>query len=142
MSKKILAIMLIVPFVGLFLWTMWLYTQQATGKEIKVVIAGYDPRDLLSGHYIQYTIDWAETNCNQFPDGICPKNEFCKDSRWGRQCRFYIPEKNANELDKLFRKRNATDMVFEVVYSYHKGHEPLAKELLINGKNWRESLGQ
>lgn len=140
MNKKILALIFVIPFIALFAWTMWLYTQQATGKEVKVAVTGYDPRDLLSGHYIQYTIDWDRTDCGQFSDGICPKNEFCKEARWGRQCRFYIPEKNARELDRLFRRRNTTDMIFEVVYSYHKGSEPLAKQLLINGKDWRESI--
>ena len=140
MNKKILAGVFIVPFIALFAWTMWLYTQQETGKEVKVAITGYDPRDLLSGHYIQYTIDWNRTDCSQFSDGICPKDEFCKEARWGRQCRFYIPEKNAEELDRLFWRRNTTDMIFEVAYSYHKGTEPLAKQLLINGKDWRESL--
>ncbi len=140
MNKKILAIAFFIPFITLFAWTMYLYTQQAMGKEIKVAVTGYDPRDLLSGHYIQYTIDWNRTDCSQFSDGVCPKDEFCKEARWGRQCRFYIPEKNAKELDSLFWRRNTTNMIFEVVYSYNKGSEPLAKQLLINGKDWRESL--
>ncbi len=140
MTKKILVLIFIIPFLALFSWTIWLYVQQATGKEVKVSIAGYDPVDLLSGHYIQYTIDWTKTDCNQFSDGICPKDDFCVEARWGRQCRFYIPEDNAQELEQLFRHRNNTDMVFEVVYSYHKGTEPLAKQLLINGRDWRESL--
>jgi len=140
MNKKILAVIFIIPFISLIFWTMWLYSQQVTGTEIKVAVMGYDPRDLLSGHYIRYSIDWNRTDCTQFPNGVCPEDEFCKDARWGRECRFYIPEKNARELDRLFLKRNTTDMVFEVVYSYHKGQEPLAKQLLINGKDWRESL--
>lgn len=70
----------------------------------------------------------------------CQERELCKEALWGRQYRFYIPEKNAHELDELFRRRNTTNMTFEVVYSYHKGSEPLAKQLLINGKDWRESL--
>ena len=140
MNKKILAFLFVIPLMCLFAWTMWLYVQQTTGLEIKVAVTGYDPRDLLSGHYIQYSIDWLRTDCRQFPDGICPGNEFCKNSRWGRQCRFYIPEADAKELDYLFWRRDTTNMIFEVVYSYHKGSEPLAKQLLINGKDWREML--
>ena len=140
MNKKALVLAFIAPFIALFTWTMWLYIQQTTGREVKVVVNGYDPRDLLSGHYIQYTIDWDRTDCYQFPDGICPKNNFCQEKQLTGQCRFYIPEKNAKELDRLFWNRNNTDMIFEVVYSYHKGREPLAKSLLIDGKDWRESL--
>ena len=99
MNKKILAVIFIIPFISLIFWTMWLYTQQVTGTEIKVAVMGYDPRDLLSGHYIRYSIDWNRTDCTQFPNGVCPEDEFCKDARWGRECRFYIPEKNARELE-------------------------------------------
>ena len=141
MNKKILALVFIIPFFALFAWTIWLYVQQATGKEVKVAVIGYDPRDLLSGHYIEYKIDWNRTDCNQFSNGVCPTDEFCvEEGTWGRLCRFYIPEIDAKELDRLFRRRNTTDMIFEVVYSYHEGTEPLAKQLLINGKDWQESL--
>ena len=54
--------------------------------------------------------------------------------------RFYIPEKYAAELDRLFRNRNTDDNVFEVVYSYAEGFKPIAKRLLINGKDWRETV--
>ncbi|MBQ4084714.1 MAG: GDYXXLXY domain-containing protein [Alphaproteobacteria bacterium] len=140
MNKKFLILALSFPFIALIVWTISLYIQQSTGTEIKVAIMGYDPRDLLSGHYIRYTIDWKKTDCSQFPNGICPKEEFCKQSRFGNQCRFYIPERHAEKLDRLFRRRNNTTMIFEVIYSYQAGREPLAKKLLINGKDWRESL--
>ena len=140
MNKKVLASLLYFPLIALCAWTASLYVRQAAGRDVIVAIQGYDPRDLLSGHYIQYTIDWNRTDCAQFPNGVCPRKEFCKEARWGRQCRFYIPEANAKELDSLFRRRNSTNMVFEVIYSYKKGSEPMAKQLLINGKDWRESL--
>ena len=140
MNKKFLILALSFPFIALIVWTISLYVQQSTGTEIKVAVMGYDPRDLLSGHYIRYTIDWEKTDCSQFPNGICPKEEFCKQSRFGNQCRFYIPERHAEKLDRLFRRRNNTTMIFEVIYSYQAGGEPLAKKLLINGKDWRESL--
>ena len=140
MNKKFLILALSFPFIALIVWTISLYIQQSTGTEIKVAVMGYDPRDLLSGHYIRYTIDWEKTDCSQFPNGICPKDEFCKQSRFENQCRFYIPERHAEKLDRLFRRRNNTTMIFEVIYSYQAGREPLAKKLLINGKDWRESL--
>ncbi len=138
MKAKILAICFAIPFFCLLIWTLSLAWHQHHGTEIKVSIAGYDPRDLLSGHYIQYEIDWDHTDCTQFPQTICPFQDFCKEARWGRQCRFYIPEKYAEQLDALFRKRNNEDMKFEVVYSYHPNKQAIAKQLLINGKDWRE----
>ena len=140
MNKRVLITLFFIPLLMLATWAEWLYMQRATGVDVKVAVTGYDPRDLLSGHYIQYTIDWERTDCSQFANGVCPKDEFCKDFRWGRQCRFYIPETNADELNRMFWQRNTTDMVFEVIYSYHKGRKPIAKQLLVNGKDWRESL--
>ena len=148
MNKKILLFLFFTPLVLLICWTLFLDHQRVSGAEVKVVIRGYDPVDLLSGHYISYQIDWNKTDCTQFPEGRCPSQEvFCKSSRWGRQCRFYIPEKHARELDTLFRKyvwrsRDANDMTFEVVYSYKKGFKPIAKQLLINGRDWRESISK
>lgn len=140
MNNKLLATFLFLPLVCLSGWLFWLTYHKESGQEVKVAVMGYDPRDLLSGRYIQYQIDWAKTDCAQFANGICPKKEFCRQARWGRQCRFYVPETHAKELDRLFAKRNTTDTVFEVIYSYTKGQEPIAKQLLVNGKDWREAL--
>ena len=141
MPKNIFAVILIVPLVCLMCWTGMLFAERYNGQEIKVAIQGYDPRDLLSGHYIQYQIDWDKTDCGQFSEGICPKSEFCIESTWGRQCRFYIPEKYAQELDKLFAEfRFEKNNIFEVIYSYQKGRKPIAKQLLINGNDWRETV--
>lgn len=140
MNKKIIIIVLITPFVLLMLWTGSLFATKNSGVDIKLPVMGYDPRDLLSGHYIQYQIDWEKADCSQFEDGICHKDKFCKDARWGRQCRFYVPEEYAGQLDKLFWQRNSEDMIFEVVYSYSKNRKAIAKQLLINNKDWKEMI--
>lgn len=141
MSKKFIGIILGLPILFLGMWGVSLKIQMNSGIEVRLPIRGYDPRDLLSGHYIQYQIDWENADCKQFKNGICPEDEFCIEGRWGgKQCRFYIPEEHAEALDKLFIKRNDEDLVFEVVYSYKKGFKPMAKELLINGKDWREAI--
>ena len=140
MKAKILAICFAIPFVCLIIWTIALSWQRSNGQEVKVAVMGYDPRDLLSGHYIQYQIDWTRTDCSQFETNRCPEKDFCKEAHWGSQCRFYVPENKARELDKLFRQRNDTDMKFEVVYSYQPGRKAVAKQLLINGQDWRQAL--
>ena len=142
MKKPLLLAVLFLPLVCLIGWTIFLTASRNQGKDVKVAVMGYDPRDLLSGHYIQYQIDWNRTDCSQFPGKTCPKKDFCHQARWGRQCRFYIPEQYAKELDELFRKRNTTDTVFEVVYSYRPGRKPFAKEMLINGRAWKASVQQ
>ncbi len=149
MKKNILIIAFILPWICLASWAVYLACARATGTEIVLPVMGYDPRDLFSGRYIAYQIDWKRADCSPFPGGTCPEDNFCNTSRfwkqfsWRRnQCRFYIPEQEADELDKLFRLRNEDTLRFEVVYSYRPGHEPLAKELRINGLNWPEYLKQ
>lgn len=154
MKKNFLIIIFMLPLICLMVWTGYLTYQQKNGGEVKVRITGYDPRDILSGHYIAYTIDWEKTDCNQFKDRVCPKNDFCKINKfkrifyWGAPCRYYVPEKYAEQLDKTFRKATTFSLsddkgekdIFEVVYSYQEGKEPFAKELLINGKDWRKYI--
>ena len=141
MPKNIFAVILIVPLICLMCWTGVLFMDRQSGQEVRVSIQGYDPRDLLSGHYIQYQINWDKTDCSQFEDGVCPQDEFCMQATWGRQCRFYVPENDAAELDRLFAEsRFGKSNNFEVVYSYKKGRKPIAKQLLINGDDWRKSI--
>ena len=49
---------LALPLIGLGgLWG-WSDFKSGQGTDWLVPIAGYDPRDLLRGHYIQYSYDW------------------------------------------------------------------------------------
>lgn len=140
MKKYLFLCMLTLPLLILACWAGWLAVQRENGREVKVVISGYDPRDLLSGHYIAYTIDWDRTDCAQFNEqGVCPKKDFCQEARWGRQCRFYISDVRAKALDDLFRYHNR-EYLFEVVYAYSSGQSPIAKKLLINGQDWETFL--
>lgn len=49
---------LVLPLVGLS--GLWLITDRGSrdGTEWDVPIQGYDPRDLLQGHYVQFQYDW------------------------------------------------------------------------------------
>ena len=49
---------LLLPLIGLGL--IWLQTERESheGSEWDVPIEGYDPRDLLRGHYVQFRYDW------------------------------------------------------------------------------------
>ena len=49
---------------------------RAQGQEVRLAITGYDPRSLLSGHYVRFLIseDTAgEASCPPGADGITPK---------------------------------------------------------------------
>ncbi|MDE2412719.1 MAG: GDYXXLXY domain-containing protein [Sphingomonadales bacterium] len=56
---------LAIPLLGL--GGMWLSADRLSrqGTEWDVPIQGYDPRDLLQGHYVQFQYEWPE----RLPDG-------------------------------------------------------------------------
>lgn len=132
MNKKLI-VLLTLPIIILLCVSIYWAIASSIGTDVKIVIRGYDPRDLLSGHYISYTIDWDKTDCSQFTDNICPKDEFCH----GFDCKFYIPETDAEQLDRLLNLSNNT---FHIVYKYNPHRQPSAKELLIDDKPWQEFM--
>lgn len=133
MNKKFVAVLFFLPFAALVVWVSSLCVTVFESREAVVAISGYDPRDLLSGRYISYTINWDKTDCSQFEDNICPKDKFCKDGN----CRYYVPEQSAYLIDEGLRYAEKRGLKFEVVYSYHKNRVPIAERLLINGEDWR-----
>lgn len=147
MNSKLFLGLVSIPLAGLMLWTGYIEYQSRTLPEVTVPIQGFDPRSLLSGHYISYRIDWKKTDCRQFAENKCPTDDefYDYDSAysWGGyygQHRFYIPQEKAKDLDNMFLKSTQNGDVFEVVYAYKKGFQPIAKRLLINGNNWQEAL--
>ncbi len=58
MIRALRIVAAIAPVLGLA--ALWLQSDRTyhTGTEWEVPIAGYDPRDLLRGHYVEFTYDW------------------------------------------------------------------------------------
>ena len=110
--------------------------QISAGMPVKIKLRGYDPRDLLAGQYISYVLDWEATDCAQFAQGICPKDEF--GSYGKNRGREYVPEQLAKPLEHDIQNSNN---VAEMVFSYRPGRPPQVLNLLVNGKTWngRES---
>ncbi|MBO5039191.1 MAG: GDYXXLXY domain-containing protein [Alphaproteobacteria bacterium] len=119
------------PVMIMLVWVTEIAHQRNQGREVVVRVQGFDPRDLLSGHYIWYRIDWDKTDCTQFESRICPKLAF----EWGG--RFYVPENKAQALDKAVRDENNTA---EMVFSYKEGFKPYALRLLVNGEAWERAV--
>lgn len=119
------------PVLILLVWVATIEVQRAQGREVVVRLQGYDPRDLLSGHYISYRLDWDKTDCTQFEGAICPWYSF---ETFGR---FYVPENKAGLLERVIRDNtNEAAMLF----SYRKGMKPLALNLLVNGESWEVAV--
>jgi len=145
MNSKLFLGLVSVPLLGLLLWTASIEYKSRVLPEVTVRMQGFDPRSLLSGHYISYRIDWKQTDCTQFSDNKCPEEDFLNSGfdSWNDfygNHRFYIPQEKARDLDRMFRESGRSGDVFEVVYAYKKGFRPVAKKLLINGEDWQIAL--
>lgn len=119
---------LLFPLVVLLVWILSLQYSVLYGNSVTVAVTGYDPRDLLSGHYLALTPDWSKTDCTQFEENKCPKTDF--ESHY----RFYISEDIVSSLEKLINQKRP-DMSLE--FSYHN-HHPAIRSLLIENKPWQE----
>lgn len=143
MKKKLLLFILLIPVICLFVWNCFLWYDKDSGMEITVRIMGYDPRDLLSGHYIRYRIDWDTTDLQQFENKPYTKQNFV-DSLNKTSYRFYVSETHAKYLDKLLMEswdaKDEDKKKVEVVYSYKKGKHPIAKKLLVDGQPYQKLI--
>ncbi len=154
-SNKGILIALIIPILVLAVWVGYKQFTFSIGKEITLPIMGYDPRDLLSGHYLTYRIDygiggicagsfrgqdgyvclspkrfssWRPENCKLMIKGFCSRSQFIAGIE-----RYYVPEKDAKRLEGLVQSGEAS-----IVLSVSPIGEAQIKDLLINGKPWRD----
>jgi uncharacterized membrane-anchored protein len=122
-------------------------------------IGGYDPRDLLRGHYLRFTVEeqWGdpldgsveEADCaclERTPGGAAPilhpaSCSFAREScdsfvvraELDRLDRFYIPEARAQELEERLQDAATRDAAQILVRIDRKG-TPVLVDLLIDGK--------
>lgn len=129
MNNKITNIFLLIPFVLICAWGMYYAHFVKNNADVILPIQGYDPRNLLSGHYIQFQINWDKADCFQLNwNGVCPKRDFAGIDR------YYIPEDKAQQLERLIN----SDSDAEILFAYKKGMRPIAKDLKINGVSWSD----
>ena len=156
-SKKYILISLIIPIIALLTLAIYKKYNFLTGQQITLPITGYDPRDLLSGYYLTYTVEYDIEQichnkkyredkvayiclkpkkfsytkpypCDLFIKGVCNKTVF----KAGIE-RYYVPKGNAKRLEKVVRSNKAS-----IVLSVPKNGDAQIKDLLINGKSWKD----
>ena len=142
----------------------WLSHQQREhGDSVVLPIHGFDPRDLLSGHYLTYEIDYGiseETgcpasdieavvcltpqaqvfpsdelpaSCTQFISGSCNN-----DARFMTKLeRFYIPEQYAKPLEKYVQNNQG-----KLLISLDGAGNAAIRDLLIDGQPWKKLVTQ
>jgi hypothetical protein len=91
------ALVILIPIFALVSWVVSLEYQIATSQKIRIRVEGYDPRDLLSGHYINFSISTADKspckdqNSNNTGAAYClcyiPSSDgIYHDPSWGGLC--------------------------------------------------------
>lgn len=132
MSKKVwLGVSLAFPIVFLSSWTAYIDEGIRKAPEITIRAEGYDPRSLISGHYLYLRLNWQDTDCTQFNDNLCHPNRF--ESVY----KYYIPEDVAPTLEKAVQKK---DIKVDLVFAYPENKNPYLKKMLINSEPWKEWL--
>lgn len=128
----------VLPVLGLA--ALWLQSDRTwhTGTEWEVPIAGYDPRDYLRGHYVEFTYDWPgnEKLGDIIYDALCLEGEapVVANVAWlndGQTCdhpvradasgvyqgdalwrgRLYVGQERAAKLEEQLRNRDQRGLV-------------------------------
>lgn len=131
-SKYFLLLFLTLPIVFLGCWMVSLHLAATNAQIVIVRMRGFDPVDLLSGHYLYLRPDWELTDCQQFANNQCPKKLFEKSYR------YYLPEHDAQALNHKINIMQ--DLEIDIVFALQKNRKPLVKSLLINNYPWKDWL--
>lgn len=130
LKKYVLITAVLFPIIILLFWVAGLQSDISRSEKVIIAVEGYDPRSLISGHYLLLRPVWNKTDCGQFPDQQCPTEVFEKVYR------FYLPEEDAQELERLIQKQQPP-MQLEFAFRLP---EPLVRELYIENSLWKNWL--
>lgn len=130
MKNKIFAALLLLPVVGLG-GSMAYYDYMTHFDRVEIAVQGFDPRDFFSGYYMRLQPDWSQTDCKQFTNSVCPKNDFAKDYT------FYMKQEHSGQLTQAV---NAGSV--KLVFSYSAGRMPLIVDLLVDGQTYMDFVKQ
>ncbi|MDH5232210.1 MAG: GDYXXLXY domain-containing protein [Gammaproteobacteria bacterium] len=154
-----LIIALVIPIIALAGLVAHKVYKINVGQEYILPILGFDPRDLLSGHYLIYRIDYGVSGlCSgmkynqEKPAYVClsPRSfselkpqhctamisGHCRGSRFNAGIeRFFVPQADARTLERAVRGRKGS-----IVLAVNRSGKALIKDLLIEDQPWRDYL--
>jgi len=163
MSKT--KILLFLPVFVLLGWTLSVQSMIAEGTKLDLPVRGYDPRDILAGHYLSVSVDYDSfpSECENEDRHIRWKKQtayFCAGS--GRivlerdaECgvfikgycgykrfyddisRFYVSEKTAGKLERAIRNNENNPMLR---LSVTQDGRAFPVDLILQGMSYKEWL--
>jgi uncharacterized membrane-anchored protein len=152
MKNKFLFYSILFPIISLLLLTFYKQNIYSNGKEFELNISGYDPRDLISGHFVTYRIEYGFNPCEfnevqeiciclSQSESIPVKLESCDlviscDAFIKGKCKnnifeagiekYFIPENKAIEIDKIVRGGKS-----KIKIAVDKKGNALVKDLIL-----------
>ncbi len=162
MPRKLLIAAVVLPLFVLGLGIVRAELQLSNGRRWVFDVTGYDPRDLLRGHYLNYRIALHETKplercdddssqrcclCLQgVASGVPPKVQRASCELAAKRCdgmlqtrylsqlqRYYIPEADANKLTQRFQDA-ARQQRTQLLLAIDKSGKPAVAALLVDGQ--------
>ncbi len=159
-SGKTVKILLAFPVVA---WTLWVMAAQfgvMNGTRVVLPVRGFDPRDILAGHYLAVGADYSGFESDCAAGNKSGEAHFCPDTRtvrfgrdaecagfirgWCKQGvfhdgaeRFYIPEQSAVALDKAVRDEKLSP---QIVLNVGKDGTARPADLILDGVSYREYM--
>ena len=148
----------LIPVLGITFFLAQTQYQFSTGLVYRVKIKGYDPRDLLHGHYLRYTFDlpknkkyiaaakycFTHQTSTDYQLKIIPSNSdltMCssviKYSKLNKSHKYFIPEKSARELEQKLRSGQVTATVDLIL---HNTRNFTVGQLYFNDQPWEKTL--
>ncbi len=166
MSKRsVLEWLLIVPVLAVALLMVRAEYNAGQGQMYTVPVDGFDPRDLVYGHYLSIQVDLESLGATR-PDGATEGDVFCfqrdgelvrvlqgtKPDMAQESCasrtpignlvgakRYLVPEVDALELENRLRDRDVNASVELII---QKNGDVSMGMLFLNGQPWREVLAE
>jgi hypothetical protein len=165
-----LQIAVLVPMLGLLVLVARAEVLLRSGASFRVAIEGYDPRDLLRGHFLQYRFrfNWqGESTCGPlsggFPEGVDPSCCVCLSSdvdsnAQARQvacdqvggCDGWLEGASISPPLRYFvPERNASNLEdalrgreAALTVTCGPGGQPAIGELYLDGRPWRDLIDE
>ncbi len=161
MSRRWVLVAVTLPLLAIVLGIVRAELFMRRARDFVFEIAGYDPRDLLRGHYLQFTLRVEEPldvrePCNDDAEVLCclcltrsegvahAERATCATARAqcdgalemrsvGRAYRYYVPEEDAAELEQRLREAMQGRAAHAVVAIDAEGNLRV-RELRIDGE--------
>lgn len=154
-TKRALIFALVFPIIALIALTAHKRYTLTSGSEIILPISGFDPINILSGHYLIYQIDYGveglcpskspkqvgyvclepkifsdtlPQGCSKLIRGVCNYGRFEAGIE-----KYYVPEDKAKDLEEQVRLKKAS-----IVLSVTSDGQAQVKDLLINNQSWKK----